>query len=114
MRAFGLLLKSLIEDGLGTRGFAKLVGVSHTRISLICHGRRTPNLGSVGRWADRLGLTGTQRTRFINLAALAHLTPEAETRFLKILDAHDRLVGENKELAAQVEQFRKQQAVRPA
>lgn len=107
MSAFGVHLRSLLQDQLGIRGFARKAGISHVSVSLICRGHRTPKLGSVEQWSIILGLSGTRRSRFINLAALAHLPPEVERRFIRILDINERLIIEKYELQEMVERYMK-------
>jgi transcriptional regulator with XRE-family HTH domain len=102
MSAFGDLLKKLIGDDPGVRGFAEKVGISHSQLSLICSGKRTPSLDKVEDWATKLGLTGRDKSRFLNLAALAHLPPEVEGRFVKFLEEHEKLLVDYQELAALV------------
>lgn len=74
---FGPVLAAHLERaGLSQRAFARRVGYSHVLVSYVITGRRTPPLEAIESWADELGVTGAERTRFIQLAWLAHAPPQ--------------------------------------
>lgn len=60
-------------------------------LSKIVNGKVTPKMDRVVKWADALSLTGAERQRFIDLAAIAHLPTETQPRFARILDDYTKL-----------------------
>jgi hypothetical protein len=41
-------------------------------------------------WADALGLAGSHRQRFLDLAAIAHMPESVQSRYIAILDGFER------------------------
>jgi transcriptional regulator with XRE-family HTH domain len=73
------------------KDFAAKAGTSPGFITDVIQGRRTPPMDRINQWAEILGLTGRKREAFFDLAAIAHLPPEAQPRFLSILQRIDKL-----------------------
>ncbi len=74
---FGSLLSYYVKAaGLSLRGFARIVKCSPTLPGLVARGQRRPPLDLINAWADALKLTGSDRDRFLELAILAHLSPD--------------------------------------
>lgn len=60
-------------------------------IAKVLNGTRPPPLHRMESWADALDLTGRERARFLDLAAIAHLPVEVQPRFLRIYEEHEQL-----------------------
>lgn len=103
MSTFGkALLSELTGQKISQSAFSRTIGHPVAWINQIIHGHRTPPLDEVEGWADKLGLTGRDKVRFVNLAALAHLPDAVAQRFVKILDEHERLLADYHRLATTV------------
>lgn len=103
MAAFGDILLGFIVSRLGSQSaFARAIGRSSAFVNQICRSKRTPPLDEVESWAKTLSLSGLDRERFINLAALAHLPRPVAERFESLLDEHYRQGAELAELQALV------------
>ena len=89
--AFAELLYRLIEHHGSLREFAARVGQSHSLFSQIRSGMRPAPLEHVPAWADALGLKegSFDRQRFLDLAALTPLPPDARKRFERLLEEND-------------------------
>jgi transcriptional regulator with XRE-family HTH domain len=99
MLSFGALLESLLERrAFSTRSFARAVKSSKSSVSGITNGERTPPLDRLEKWCDVLGLRGTERQHFLDLAALAHLPREAQPRFLAWYEEYQELKAANADL----------------
>lgn len=103
LSAFAIaLLDALTAKKLNQTEFGALTGHPRAFINQLLHSTRTPPLDEVDGWADKLGLTGRAKVRFVNLAALAHLPDSVAQRFITIIDEHDRLLADYQNLAATV------------
>lgn len=71
--------------------FAKKVGTSPGFITDVMKERRTPPIDRIPAWSDVLGLKGSERERFLELAVITHIPTEARPHFLKILQRLDKL-----------------------
>ena len=72
----------LVRAGKSQAGFAREVGVTGPLINMIIKRKATPPMDRIEGWAEALGLTGDDRTVFLDLAALAHLPSEVQVRFI--------------------------------
>ncbi len=74
---FGDLLDDVLHQrGLTIQGFCAKVGCSP---SVVTYAKTlTLNPERIERWADALALVGDERTRFIDLAWLAHSPPHVQ------------------------------------
>jgi hypothetical protein len=61
-------------------------------------GKKPPPLEYIDKWADALGIKGTERQRFIHLAITAHIPREFQAVFVKILDDWARQKAKVEEL----------------
>jgi transcriptional regulator with XRE-family HTH domain len=90
--SFGAHLEDLVKaKNLTLLAFAERVRKPKGTISRICGGTRTPNLDDAKKWADEFDLSGKSRQRFLDLAAIAHLPKEAQSRFHALLERLERL-----------------------
>ena len=55
-------------------------------LSKVLKGEAPPPLERIESWADALKLSGKERERFLDLAALGHLPDSSRSRFVKIYD----------------------------
>jgi transcriptional regulator with XRE-family HTH domain len=109
---FGEHLYHWIEKrGLTVRGFAERAKTHHSTLSAIRARKIPPPLKNVGKWADILGLEGTSREYFLDLAALECAPPRvlgmfnpAHPAFQAIMMAQDhaRLFREIEDLKRRV------------
>jgi transcriptional regulator with XRE-family HTH domain len=100
--AFGkCLMDAILRNGISQRSFAERVGAVGPHVSQIVNGLRTPPLDRVAVWADALGITGQERQRFLDLAAIAHLPAEAQPRFLLIHEEYHQLLELRDQLLAE-------------
>jgi transcriptional regulator with XRE-family HTH domain len=100
MDRFGVVLKRLLDArGLTVSAWARNMGIAQGFASNVLSGRRTPPLEALDKWAEALRLTGFDRVRFIDLAVVAHLPVQSQTRFLAILDEQSRLQVEVQQLS---------------
>ncbi len=92
--AFGQFMKERWEKlGLHQAEFCRRVGKPAGCVQQIREGKKTPPLGEMTTWANVLDLTGIDRQRFFDLAAVAHLPEEAQPRFLSLVDEAARRSG---------------------
>ncbi|HYE06501.1 MAG TPA: helix-turn-helix transcriptional regulator [Planctomycetota bacterium] len=92
--AFGQFMKERWEKlGLHQAEFCRRVGKPAGWVQQIREGKKTPPLGEMATWANVLDLTGVDRQRFFDLAAVAHLPEEAQPRFLTLVDEAARRSG---------------------
>lgn len=100
---FGESLAGILEArGFTQVSFARFVGTSQSVISGVILGKRSPNLDAVGTWADALDLLGQARHIFFDLACVAHIPREHETRLAQIIYDHHRLSHQNIDLTEEV------------
>jgi hypothetical protein len=66
-------------------------GAGSAYVSQVIKGAKPPPLDRLDTWADALGLNGTDRVTFIDLAALAHLPDSVRGRFELIYAEHREL-----------------------
>lgn len=84
---FGELLYEKIKiSGITIPEFAIKVGIPKSTLSKISDGKLAPNWAKAIECADRLRLTGHDRQRFLDMAAVAHMPIEAQARFSRVLD----------------------------
>lgn len=87
---FGDFLDALLRKrGLTVRGFARSVGLPVSSVSTAK--RLTLSEERMPIWADALDLRGDERTRFLDLACLAHAPRYLHGRFEQL-----RLVAEKR------------------
>lgn len=87
--AFGQMLTKAIKDkGLTASDFAAIIGRSHSWISQVKTGKRTPPLDQLPLWARKLGIEqgSEEYRRFRMLAAIAHLPVEVQPEFELLVD----------------------------
>jgi transcriptional regulator with XRE-family HTH domain len=95
--AFGQFMKERWEKlGLHQAEFCRRVGKPAGWVQQIREGKKTPPLGEMTTWANVLELTGVERQRFFDLAAIAHLPADAQPRFLQLADDAARRTVEPK------------------
>lgn len=95
--AFGLEVKRRLKaNKLSQRAFAAAIKMSQANLNKVLngtHGAPPPPTGvTLQLWAGLLNLTGDDRQRFMDLAALAHIPPEVRGRFEHWYDDHKRLL----------------------
>jgi DNA-binding Xre family transcriptional regulator len=99
MSAFGVLLGVMIEKrGFTERSLAKAIGISKSAVNGIKVGERTPPIEKLGDLCDTLGLHGSERSRFLALAHIAHLPDAVQDRWEKWWDEHERLKAQYADL----------------
>jgi hypothetical protein len=87
---FGELLYDKIrKSGKTIPEFSLKVGIHKSILSKISEGGIAPKWERVLILVRYLELTGKERQRFLDLAAIAHLPPDVRDRFVRILDAFE-------------------------
>lgn len=71
-------------------------------LSKVLAGTKPPPMDRIEAWATALGLTGADRERFIDLAAIAHLPAEVQPRFVDMLNRMAHADERERELAREV------------
>lgn len=91
----------LVRAGKSQAGFAREVGVTGPLINMIIKRKATPPMDRIEGWAEALGLTGDDRTVFLDLAALAHLPSEVQVRFIGIYLRYSEMMRESSRINAE-------------
>jgi transcriptional regulator with XRE-family HTH domain len=95
MDHFGEYVRRLLDArGWTISHWARMVGIAQGFASNVVSGRRTPPLDAIDLWADSFALTGDERLRFIDLAAVSHLPKRSQARFLAVIDEQARMKAE--------------------
>lgn len=72
-------------------------------LSQVIAGKKPPPLDHLPAWADALKLTGEQRQRFEDFAAIAHLPEVVQPRFIALLRQFDAAKAKLKRFEVRIE-----------
>lgn len=92
MSAFAQLLASLIKSVHAGNKSAFLRAARDTTsgassyLGQVLRDKKPPPMERIERWADAVKLQGSERTRFLDLAAIAHMPDVVQSRFVGIID----------------------------
>jgi hypothetical protein len=67
-----------------------------------------PLMDRVSLYAEALGLTGNERQRFVDLAAISHLPAEVQERFVGYLSTLQKADADTQDLMARVDALERQ------
>lgn len=102
------MLESLARKHFGgIRGLARRLAPANedtnaSHWSKVIRGKLPPPEGWWERWADALNLVGAPRQQFLDLAAIAHLPPGVQLRFLRMLDGFEKADAREQALQSQL------------